>query len=78
MFLCLFRRLCILVLAAAEHLEVKLLDTEGAGVGSLRLLGDDGVYLLHGGPGRGVAEHGVMLDIRSDGHGTGGSGGAPG
>ena len=59
-----------------ERFEAELLDAEDTGVRALRLVRHHGVDLLHGCPGRRLAEHRVMLQVHR-GH-AGGRGGAPG
>ena len=59
-----------------ERFEAELLDAEDAGVRALGLVCHHGVDLLHGCPGRRLAEHRVMLQVHR-GH-AGGRGGAPG
>ena len=59
-----------------ERFEAELLDAEDAGVRPLGLVRHHGVDLLHGCPGRRLAEHRVVLQVHR-GH-AGGRGGAAG
>ena len=54
----------LLFLFGIKHFKVKLLDAEAVGVWLVvPLVGDDGVDLLHSGPGWRMTEHGVVLDV---------------
>ena len=63
---------------AIKQFEVKLLDAEGAGVWLLPLAHHGGVDLLHGGPGRRLAEHGVVAEVEVGRGHAGGRGGTSG